>query len=282
MVARMFHKTGLFMGSKLLGQMPSNPYGHFEDLDIVQFHDRALSRHGADWQFSGDAQTLAFDDFEKQWLRQCINKRDSHEHWGLKDPRLCLFLHEWTKACGDFFIVAIVRDFISTTRSLLDRHAGDLLRGWDARIHLRLWQEPELPYRMWLSYNRHLLDIVRAFPDRSLIVHHSHALAGLDIPKLLQSRIGLRSSNASDMIDPTITQIGASHLPQIGPELQGSLLRTWLDIERTAGASGVAVERMMQDAFDAPKRRPDSSLEASTLRYDQAYQRYLAALRPRL
>jgi hypothetical protein len=280
MVARMFHEAGLFLGSNLLGQKASNRYGHFEDIEIVRFHDRVLKRHGTSWQFNGDAAALTFDNLESEWLRQCVKERDSHGNWGIKDPRLCLFLNEWTEACGEFYIVAIIRDFISTTRSLLDRHAGDLLGGAAPRIHLRFWQDPDLPYRMWLSYNRCLLDVVRAFPDRSLVVYHSHVLAGLGVPGLLPSSIGLRSIDASTLIDPTITEIGARHLPTIGRELQVSLARMWLDIERTAGPSGIDIECMMQEAFGAEDRCSEPSFEASMLEYDKAHRRYLAALEP--
>jgi hypothetical protein len=277
MVANMFHKAGLFMGNDLLSAKPSNPYGHFEAVEIMRFHNQVLKRNGTSWQFDGVAKELAFEETERDWLKNWINERAGWANSGLKDPRLCLFLHEWVQICPEFFVVAIFRDFISTTRSLLNRHAADLLRYTGASTHLRFWQEPELPYRMWLSYNRQLLDIVRCNPERSLALHHAHVLGGLDVLGAVEAKIpvGLKPIDSQALVDLTITETGARYLPPIGPELREDLVNTWKEIETVAGASGLDIERVMQETFEGSKERPDRQPPEATAEYNQAYARYV-------
>ena len=279
MLAKILHEAGLFMGNDLLPEKASNPYGHFEAIEIMRFHEEVLKRNGTSWQFDGMAKELAFEETEKEWLRDWINGREDWANSGLKDPRLCLFLHEWTQLCPDFFVVAIFRDFVSTTRSLLNRHATDLLNGAGTRIHLRFWQEPELPYRMWLSYNRHLLDIVRSNPERSVVLHHAQILRGLDVPGLVQAKIpvGFKPIDPAAFVDLTITETGARYLPLISPKLREALVDTWLEIENVAGSSGLDIERLMREAFEGSRMRPDRQLTKSSFDYDQAYARYVVA-----
>ena len=37
-IARSLHLGGLFLGDDLLGSEPSNPYGHFEDNEVITIH----------------------------------------------------------------------------------------------------------------------------------------------------------------------------------------------------------------------------------------------------
>lgn len=42
----LLQSAGVFIGDRLLGNNLSNPKGHFEDLDFVEFHQQLLQAQG--------------------------------------------------------------------------------------------------------------------------------------------------------------------------------------------------------------------------------------------
>lgn len=49
--AQLLHRAGLFFGYELLEALPSNPYGHFEDREVVNLHPQILA--GDVWAWVG-------------------------------------------------------------------------------------------------------------------------------------------------------------------------------------------------------------------------------------
>jgi hypothetical protein len=48
--AQLLHTAGLFVGDDLVGKMPYNPYGHYEDREVLAIHDQILRDNGFNWQ----------------------------------------------------------------------------------------------------------------------------------------------------------------------------------------------------------------------------------------
>jgi len=89
--ANYLDNAGLNLGDKLLGGNISNNGGHYEDLHVVDFHDKWLARSNTSWQFC-DEVSLRVSDESLSLLTQYVASRDhSGESWGVKDPRACLF-----------------------------------------------------------------------------------------------------------------------------------------------------------------------------------------------
>jgi hypothetical protein len=280
MLARMFHEGGLYLGENLLGAHHSNPYGHFEDSQIIDFHDRALKENGTTWQFDGNHAELVMSKTSRDQLKLLVRQRNLRKNWGFKDPRVCLFMRNWIDAVQNCTIVAIFRDFISTTQSLLNRHASDLLlSGGAIPVHLRFWQDHELPYRMWLAYNRSLLEAVNAARERSYVAYHSRVLSGLDVPAAVSANVdvGVKPVDVKGLVDLNATQLGIQSLPAISDELLADLMQTWKDIECVWGPSGVAIEDMVRDAFGGNKSRRMRSGGRAIIELDEAAARYNAA-----
>ena len=42
-VTDLLQRSGLYVGEELLDPAPSNPYGHFEDTEVVDIHERSRS-----------------------------------------------------------------------------------------------------------------------------------------------------------------------------------------------------------------------------------------------
>lgn len=167
-VARMFHAAGVDLGQKLLGSEPANPYGHFEDLEVVELHDTFLARAGKTWKSAGaNGAPVAPEPFSEQSaaeLRSLIDqRRASGVLWGAKDPRLCLYLDRWLGVVPDARVVVVVRRPDEAIRSLHMRHSRRHVetRGVD-RSDLDFWREPDLALELWVHYHERLLSAIGA------------------------------------------------------------------------------------------------------------------------
>lgn len=180
MLANLFHDAGLFLGDDLLGGKFSNKYGHFEDRTVIGFHDRLLAQSGASWQHgSAFIPTVTREDW--YWLAEYGIARSVHGAWGVKDPRVCLFLPQWAEVFPAMSVLYLFRSCAECVGSLKRRAAADLARGHAPAVNIRFWTEPDLAIRMYLTYARAALRFLESFPGRSCVVSLDSLLAGRDI-----------------------------------------------------------------------------------------------------
>lgn len=79
-VAGVLHHLGVYMGEGLLFSTPDNLRGSFEDARFVEIHDKMLGN----WRCPKlDAKP------HLGHYRHLVAQMESHDPWGLKDPRLC-------------------------------------------------------------------------------------------------------------------------------------------------------------------------------------------------
>lgn len=185
-VARSFHAAGLHLGDDLLGAEPANPHGHFEDERVIAIHDSMLEHVGLTWKSIevvprplAEAPCAALDALiaERQLLEQ---------PWGVKDPRLSLFLDAWLDRLPNARVVVVIRRPDEAIRSLHMRHSRRHVesRGVDMS-DLEFWRDPDLGLKLWIHYHRCLLDALPS-ADHSAIVDFGDrsAVAGL-LPMLI-------------------------------------------------------------------------------------------------
>jgi hypothetical protein len=84
--------AGLGMGANLMDGNISNAKGHFEDWDAVLLHDEQLFNSETNWQFHDEWELSSDPNFLSAYIKQ---RSKINTHWGIKDPRNCLFLNEW-------------------------------------------------------------------------------------------------------------------------------------------------------------------------------------------
>ncbi len=232
-IARMFHSAGVHLGDRLLGAEPSNPHGHFEDLDVVTLHDAFLGQTGHTWKSTTSARE-PLDEASRDQLRALIDHRNqTHRLWGVKDPRLCLYLDEWLSVVPNAHVVVVIRQPDQAVRSLHMRHAR---RHVDARgidpSDLDFWREPDLGLRLWVHYHRKLLAALKDntsvhivdFSDRDSVRAVIPTLArawGLDIDtskvlplddhlgNIMVTPLEVRSSELIDEATTIWTSLGA-------------------------------------------------------------------------
>ena len=168
-VARLLAMAGLSFGDNLLGSGPDNPYGHFEDLAVVAAHDAALNAQDLTWKSTSRCPTPRPElrDFIRSYLGQAHD-----EPFGIKDPRLCLFLCDWLDHAPDAKVIVVLRRPGPTIDSLHRRHVRRFV---DTRrvdpSDVAFWKDPDLGLKLWLHYGRQLLEALdRVEPSNQLVV----------------------------------------------------------------------------------------------------------------
>lgn len=237
-VTQLLHGAGLHVGNDLIGAMPSNPYGHYEDREVVRLHDRILEANGLTWQVTDDFVPALSAEHWRQMERHVERKRSRHRIWGFKDPRTCLFLGAWKHLMPDAKILVAFRPVADCSYSLARRHAGEIftLTG-PQHIHRRFFEEPDVAARMWITHNRALLDVVRRYPDDVLTVSFKTLLHGFPLVDMIrdQWRAPLQRVPTFSAVDPMATQRRGARQPLSDTRLAGEIDAVWaelVDLER--------------------------------------------------
>ena len=197
LITQWLHKCGLPVGDRLMNALPSNPEGHFEDLDFVEFHARVLEKQGTGGHGLDDKAVHPMDAKDLQELGAIIaDKNIQHTAWGWKDPRTCLFLSAYRRLLPDAVYLIIVRDYNSVVNSLISRayrsaekkymtrspFSALLWKTFRSKVRKRkLYREFAEKYlRVSIAYNEHILQHTRQLPkDRYRVVDYK-GLTGSD------------------------------------------------------------------------------------------------------
>jgi Sulfotransferase family len=237
-VAQLLHAAGLFVGDDLIGALPTNPYGHFEDREVVRIHDRILLENGLTWQVAEEFVPRISPPCWQAIERYVERRRLEHRLWGFKDPRVCLFLPAWKHVMPDAKVLITFRSVADCASSLARRHGRELAaaRG-PHEVHRRFFTVPDLAARMWLVHNRALVDFARRHPEDVLTVSFDGLLRGLPLTRLLRQAWGapLREIPTFTTLDPLATTARDSRQPISDPALPAALDAVYaelLELER--------------------------------------------------
>ncbi len=235
LVCRLLDRAGLFLGYELVGANPSNPYGHFEDVEVLELHRQIMTDNGLSWQVDAPFLPVLTGEHWRR-MRRVIERRDEeHGLWGFKDPRVCLFLMVWKHLLPNAKVLVVYRHFSDTTYSLGRRHPSELFREKDsAHLHRRFWEESDLGLRMWLAHNEALLAFARVYPEDVLAVSFEMVRGGFPVIGAINQRwrLGLEEVAASEMFDPATTEERRGRQPVSDEGLIGRVEATWRELER--------------------------------------------------
>lgn len=186
------------MGHYLLPPHVSNPEGHYEDAALVDLHDRLLRLNGTDWRFHEE---VAFEPAVRlDLLERYVRRRSATTPgpWGAKDPRHCLFAPAWQQVLGERGrYLVLLRHWSGSLQSLLRRHGEAVAMGAGERdVHVGLWRNSELAARMWLAYQRSVLQLLEKRRGQCLVVTQQALLSGLPIIEEINARFGLELNGA--------------------------------------------------------------------------------------
>src|SRR5580693_2716209 len=149
---------GIDMGCELVAAGKGNRRGHFEDLELVRFHESALVARGAEALRPPPAAVERWSREEERTARALLARRTAKRLWGWKDPRTTLFLPLWDRLLPDAFYLLVYRHPVEVALSLLRR-------GLDLEVQL----DPRVAIEAWTVHNRLLLAFRAGCPERCLL-----------------------------------------------------------------------------------------------------------------
>lgn len=194
MVTHWLHECGLNVGENLLGAGIGNMDGHYEDMEFYQLHVDHLLENKLPFTGFIEKKAPVFSLKTEEALSGIIAaKNKKFAQWGWKDPRTCLFLNEYEKLLPNAKYLIIYRDFSTTVSSMISRifTMKDLKHNqqkWIARTFWQkigkqvkrqciLWRNTKPFLRVWLLYNRNLLNLISSIDhDRYIIVNYKTLL----------------------------------------------------------------------------------------------------------
>lgn len=129
LTAQWLHKCGLNLGDRLLAEDFSNKKGHFEDLDFLELHKAILKENNLkETGLEGNLEEIEITPYFKSKLKHiCLLKNELHEQWAWKEPRTCLFIHEYLKILPNAKILVVFRDLAEVRTSLIKRDINRIL-----------------------------------------------------------------------------------------------------------------------------------------------------------
>ncbi|MEM9920483.1 MAG: hypothetical protein AAF990_20465 [Bacteroidota bacterium] len=133
LLGKWLHHCGLFVGRRLLGANKSNPGGHFEDLDFLEFHNDLLAFNQTVPLGEKPPNSFAIEPYHRQRASALATfKTQLNTHWAWKDPRSCLFLNNlWKEVLPDAKALIIFRDYKAVVQSLIRRDLQLLGKDFD-------------------------------------------------------------------------------------------------------------------------------------------------------
>ena len=136
-VSKGIHLAGWPMASSeacMIQPSVSNPYGHWEDQELVNMNDRILYELGGAWnsppdQSDVEARREEFIPLVCNYIRSRISQHSGGQ-WGIKDPRLVLLWPIWKDAFDQFPDIEVItvhvwRDEEAIAKSLVARNDVD-------------------------------------------------------------------------------------------------------------------------------------------------------------
>ena len=222
LLTELLHRAGLFVGDDLLGAMPSNPYGHFEDREVLRIHEQLLRDNGMNWQADTPFVPYIHADRWRAMQNFADMRRVNHQLWGFKDPRVCFFLPAWKHILPGMKTIIVYREPAECVASLQRRQATDLMhRRGSEESHRRFWAEPDLGLRMWLAHNQALVAHARAYPDDTLVVSFDALAHGYPLIDHCNDHLGMELDPVATfkVFAPTTTAQGASAMTVYDPDL---------------------------------------------------------------
>ena len=166
---------GLQLGTNLVGPQKGNERGHFEDVDILAFHESLLiprlSSTGRAFDM-GMMQMAPVDfdptDEERKKAQLLIADREQVGLWGWKEPRTALFIDFWKGYLPNLKGIVIYRHPWAVHNSMRRREHWDLL------------MFPDQVFKSYTVYNESLLRAIEAQPNDYLVINAESAFSQME------------------------------------------------------------------------------------------------------
>lgn len=244
LLASAMERAGVFIGDRLLGASESNVKGHFEDLDLLEWHEAVFAENARTLFDAHERGPLAISAARRLEAERLIEARRHRPLWGWKDPRTCLFLEFWRSMLPDSRFLFVVRRPDEVLASLDRRRHDELTRRWPGlwtlrRLGLDATFRRRRAGRWWLASNRAILEFATSHPDRCLVLELSTLRERLPaaIERMRSSwRLPLADVDLDEVLDERLLRSVAA-TRGIPPEESGKIGRTFAALRGLAEAA---------------------------------------------
>ncbi len=191
LVAALLQAAGLDIGSNLLGRGEGNPLGHFEDLDVLDFHQRFLASQNLNTDgFTCGTPGSPSAELDAEAHAFVEARQKSGQAWGWKEPRTTLFLDFWKKHIPHLNFIFLFRYPWEVFDSLLRR--GDAI----------FRNDPSLAVAAWIHYNKLLLDYCERHENSCLLLEARAAAANPGaVIAAVRDKFGIQLGQPADLYD---------------------------------------------------------------------------------
>ena len=203
----LLESSGLNIGKKLMSASTSNIKGHFENLDFVDFHQKVLSSQGISqdgWSLENNIQVQEYYVTRAKLL---VQENAVLGNWGWKNPRTTLFLNFWADLLPQANFLFVYRSPWEVVDSLYRR--GDQI----------FYSNPKLAVKIWINYNKSILDFYNQFSDRCVLIGIENIVKDpMVLSKLLKQKFDVTLNNPSmNITDRSLlnSEVSNSHRPKL-------------------------------------------------------------------
>ena len=158
-ISRIINLLGFYLGedSNLMKGNTDNLEGFWERNDIVNFHERLMTRLKMKWDtpISLPAQWTTLDEikpFREELIELILRNFSNHKAWAWKDPRTSILIALWKEVLNDlgirFFCLVSIRNPLDVAKSLEKRNGFS----------------QEKSFGIWFNYNITILYEILSVP----------------------------------------------------------------------------------------------------------------------
>lgn len=197
MLARILGSVGVNFGNQLVDGNESNPYGHFENVPLVRFHEAVLELNKSSWRPLRHREYSVSKALHNE-AERIIDANTESRLWGFKVPHATLLLNYWATYQQAAFV-------------FIFRHPREVLNSLFRRLGAQVYYKPYFAVNAFLTYciyNEKLYDFCMHERQRVYLIHNRALLAQpqrvlTEIGKHLQLRLSPNLFSA-DLIDTRI------------------------------------------------------------------------------
>lgn len=138
-ITRAINLMGVYLGEELLPPADDNPKGFWENIKILNLHEKILESLGTSWDdIHRIDPTLCkshiLASYKEELISLIHSEFDSSQIWGWKDPRTCLLLPLWIETLTELNIpvnfIITIRNPLEVARSLSKRNGFSMEKGF--------------------------------------------------------------------------------------------------------------------------------------------------------
>lgn len=236
------NQCGLHIGDRLLGANPTNPRGHFEDLDFLELQSSILNRDKMNWLALPPYYPVYSSEDHLQATRLTAQRDAVRELWGFKDPRTCLYWDLWDMHMTNPVYVVPLRHYIFCIDSIQRRsfRASQIEeRARERNLHVA--RKPDLIASSWLLHMTRVLQCVQKNKERAVVFDLPNIPATGVPARQLNKKFGLnlKALPFNVVFNDSLYAKTLAHPPVITDSLRQQCDEVWrLLMEHTGEARG--------------------------------------------